>query len=188
MKKIIMVHGWGGNNKDGWFGPLKKIFKKNKFEVISPNMPDAMSPVINNWVNYLRECSGEVDENTYFIGHSIGCQTILRFLESLDDNIQVGGAVLVAGWFNLTDKTWSKDYTYEIAKPWIESPINFSKIKKHIKKFLVILSDDDLYVPLSDSEIFKRELNAKVKIISNRGHIEELNEKEVQEILEFTKN
>ena len=187
QQKVIMVHGWGGNNSDGWFGPLKKELEKEEIIVINPNMPDALNPKIEAWVGGLRDVSGEINENTYFIGHSIGCQTIMRFLERLKENEISGGSILIAPWFNLSDETWDDKYTKEIAKPWIETPIDFKKIKEHTKKILTIFSDNDPYVPLSDSELFKKNLNAEVMIIKNREHIEKLNKKEIKIIIDFVK-
>lgn len=185
--KVIMVHGWGGTNEGGWFIPLKNKLEKEGMEVISPNMPDTFNPKIDTWTKKLKEIAGKIDANTYFIGHSIGCQTIMRYLEKLDKKTKVGGAVLIAAWFRLTNETWDEEYTEEIAKPWIEKPIDFEKIKEHTKNIMVMLSEDDEWVPVEDAKIFREKLNAKVKIIDNRGHIEELNDKEMKEIINFIK-
>ena len=184
MKKIYLIHGWGGDSEGGWFKPLAEKLKKRNFEVIAPNMPETMNPKIENWVSYLKN-NVNPNENTYFIGHSIGCQAIMRYLEALDENIEVGGCIFVAGWFNLTDETWDEDYTKEIAEPWINKKINFEKIKKHCNNFLAIFSDDDAYVPLSDANLFKNNLNANIIIIKERGHIEEFKEEDFNKILEF---
>ena len=77
----------------------------------------------------------------------------------------------MAGWFNLTEDTWDEDYTHEIADPWIKTPINFEKIREKCKKFIDIASDNDPYVPVSDTEIFKEKLNAQIFMIGNKGHI-----------------
>lgn len=47
--------------------------------------------IIHGW-------GGHPDENTYFIGHSIGCQSIDRYLEILPSETKIGGVVYVAGW------------------------------------------------------------------------------------------
>ena len=85
MKKAYLVHGWGGTGSGGWFDWLKQELPKKGFEVVSFDMPDTDNPKIETWVKYLEQKinSDEIDENTYFVGHSVGCQTILRFLEKL---------------------------------------------------------------------------------------------------------
>ena len=130
-------------------------------------------PKIEKWVGCLKNEVGKVDENTYFVGHSMGCQTIIRYLETLDENEKIGGAVFVAGWFNLTDATWDEEYTKEIADPWITTPIDFGKVKGRTKNFVAIQSDDDPYVDISDADIFKEKLNAKIIIEKNKGHFTE---------------
>jgi hypothetical protein len=187
MKKVYLIHGWGGDSQQGWFNPLKKILEKEGIKVLAKDMPDTFNPKIDNWINKLKSDIKQPDEETYFIGHSIGCQTIMRYLEKLPENIKIGGCVFVAGWFHLTDETWDEEYTKEIAEPWINTSINFDKIKSHTKRFLLIASEDDPYVPLSDSKLFKQKLGAEIMIEKNQGHIEELNEREINKILNFLK-
>ena len=67
----------------------------------------------------------------------MGCQAILRYLEKLE-NKKIGGAIFVAGWFNLSEFTFKEEPADEeeernIAKPWLETPMNFKKIKEYNK-------------------------------------------------------
>ncbi len=71
----------------------------------------------------------------------------------------------------MTDETWDEDYKPEIAKPWIDTPIDFDKVKRHTNKFIVIYSDSDPYVPVSDSELFKENLGAELILEKSKGHI-----------------
>jgi predicted alpha/beta hydrolase family esterase len=115
----------------------------------------------------LAKVVGEPDEDTYFVGHSIGCQTIMRYLEGLK-NKKVGGAVFVAGWFYLENL---EEAEKPIARPWLEIPIDFSKVKSITNKFVVILSDNDHYDAVEkNKKIFEEKLNAKVIIEHGRGH------------------
>src|SRR3989344_4113624 len=157
QKRAFIVHGWSGS-------------PKKEFKVFVPHMPDTDNPQIEAWVDALRRIVGEPDNDTYFIGHSIGCQTILRYLESLPDNVKVGGAIFVAGWFNLTKEVTGDPEQNKIAKPWLSTKINFSKVLKHTKKFTAIFSNNDPYVPLTDSKIFKAKLKAKTIIEKKQGH------------------
>ena len=133
-----------------------------------PAMPNPSEPKIKEWVSFLAEIVGESDENTYFIGHSIGCQTILRYLETLD-NKKVGGAVFVAPWFVLSDLETEEEKI--IGKPWIETPINFNKIKAITGNFVSIFSKDDPVVPLDKNvKLFKEKINSKIIIKRGGGH------------------
>ena len=87
MKKIYLIHGWGGSSGEGWFSWLKRNLEKQNFEVYVFNMPDSDNPKIETWVKYLEKNIKNVDKDTFFIGHSIGCQTIMRFLEKLPKHL-----------------------------------------------------------------------------------------------------
>jgi len=39
-------------------------------------MPEPADPEIEAWVSHHSKIVGDIDENTYFAGHSIGCQTV----------------------------------------------------------------------------------------------------------------
>lgn len=180
MKKVYLVHGWSGSSdSEPWFKWLKEQLS-NKIKIYSFDMPDTDNPKIDSWVNFLQK-NIKIDEETYFIGHSIGCQAIMRYLEKLDESKEIAGCIFVAGWFNLNNLSEEEK---QIAKTWIETKINFDKIKKHTDNFLVILSDNDPYVPLTDKKIFENKLDAKV-IIKHEEHFN--NTKEIKEILEFIK-
>ncbi|MEK7531450.1 MAG: alpha/beta hydrolase, partial [Patescibacteria group bacterium] len=103
-----------------WFPWLKTELEKNGFQVHVPAMPESAEPKIEAWVSHLSKIVGDVDKNTYFVGHSIGCQTILRYLETLPADKKVGGATFVAGWFTLMNlagkrvrySSWGKRVRY----------------------------------------------------------------------------
>ena len=186
MKKVYLVHGWGGSpDSEGWFAWLRAELEKKGFSLEVPRMPNTDKPEINAWVNKLKETVKDTNEETYFIGHSIGCQGVLRFLETLNSETKIGGVILVAPWIHLDENTIKEEgeEVTEIAKPWIETLIDFEKIKKHTNNFVCIFSDNDPYVPLSDSDLFKEKLNAKVIIKHNEGHFNDT--QEIKEIMEF---
>ncbi len=168
MKKVFIIHGWDGYPDEGWFPWLKSELEKRGFEVFLPVMPNSSEPKINEWVLYLKKLVGMPNEEIFFVGHSIGCQTIMRYLETLPKNAKVGGVVFVAGWITLKGLKTKEER--EIAKPWLEKPINYTKVKEGSKSFIAIMSDNDPFVPLSDSRTFKEKLNAEIIIEKNKGH------------------
>lgn len=178
MKKTCyIIHGWGGNPNEAWLPWLKSQLELNGFDVLAPEMPDTENPIIEAWVNKLSETVGTPNEQSYFVGGSIGCQTIIRYLESLDK--KVGGAVFVAGWFDLTNLA---EEEIEIARPWLETPIDFEKVKNVLPKSTVILSDDNPLVPFEiTKDKFKMLLNSNVVETTGKGHFDK--EKELPEAL-----
>src|SRR3989338_2892141 len=117
-KRVFIVHMWDGRPTDGWYGWLKKELEQRGFKVYVPAMPKTSAPKIKPWIAHLSKIVGPPDKNTFFVGHSIGCQTILRYLETLPPNTRVGGAVFVAGWFTLMNLETKEEQ--KIAKPSFE--------------------------------------------------------------------
>lgn len=183
--KAYLIHGWGGNpNSEAWFPWLKKELAERDIKLEIPEMPGTENPKIKSWVAKLEKIV-KLDEKTYLIGHSIGCQAILRFLEKLPENMKITGTIFIAPWFNLKATAYQEEEEKDIAKPWIETPIDLKKVKNHTQNFLAFFSDNDDCVPLSDSKIFKEKLNAKIIIKHNEGHFNET--KEIKEIIDFIK-
>ncbi len=179
-KRVFIVHGWAGDPDHAWFLWLKKELEKKEFFVSAPQMPEADAPEINKWVPKLAKTVGKADQDTYLVGHSIGCQTVLRYLESLPKNEKVGGVVLVAGFVKLTGLTPEE---LPIAKPWLETPIDWNKVKNSANIFVTIHSDNDRYVPLENADLFKEKLKARVIIEHNKGHYSESNTNEIPVVL-----
>lgn len=168
-KRVFIIHGWDGYPGEGWLSWLRAELDKRGFEVHVPAMPETSEPKIEVWVPFLSKSVGKSDENTFFVGHSIGCQTILRYLESIDE--KVGGAIFVAGWVHLVNLSGPAEE--KIAEPWLTTPINWVKIKKTTDHFVVFLSDNDEWVPRADAEIFKEKLGAKIIVEKSKGHFTE---------------
>ena len=174
MKRAIIVHGWDGYPEEGWFPWLKTELEKNGFEVQVPQLPDPETPHIKAWVLKLSETAGTLDENTYLIGHSIGCPTIAHYLETLPENVKVGGVVFVAGFFKrltgLEEEIKKHPFVADIAKEWLESPPNFEKVKSHMPKSVAIFSDNDPFVSLDNIDDFRDKLGSKIIIEEKMGH------------------
>src|SRR3989344_6904899 len=167
-KRVIIVHGWEGSSTSDWIGWAVDAFQEKGYKVLAPEMPNTDHPIIEKWVEHLRSVASTVDEHTYFIGHSIGCQAIMRFLETIDT--KAGGAVFVAGWFDLTNLESEEE---KILKLWIETPIEYAKVKENLARSVVILSDNDLYVPYEQTKKrFEARLDSEVVTIPGAGHID----------------
>jgi len=162
MKRVIIIHCWEGYPEYAWYPQTKRELEEKGFEVLVPEMPETEFPKQSLWVPKLREIIGEPGEDLILVGHSIGVATILRYLESLDENQKIGGAVFVAGF--------TEDIGYEEVKNFFETPMDFERIKSRCDKSVAIQSDNDPYVDLKFGDIFKEKLGAKLIIKHNFGH------------------
>ena len=186
MKKVIIVHRWDGDPSADWYPWLKEEVEKKNIRVFIPEMPDPSKPKIEKWVASLKNKVKDLDEETFFVGHSIGCQTIIRYLEKLEEKKKIGGALFVAGWFSLNKL--ETDEEKKIAKPWLERPIDLAKVKKKVKNIRAIFSDNDPFVPLQNVRIFEEKLGAKVFVLKDKGHFtKEDGVLELDEVLDIIK-
>ena len=162
VKRAFLIHGWEGYPEGGWRPWLRDRLREKGFEVIVPAMPDTEKPKMNAWLDFLIKTVGKPDKDCYFVGHSLGCITILRYLETLKKGEMVGGAVLVAGF--------SDNLGYKEIDSFFEKPIDWDRVNSHCKRFVAIHSDNDPYVPLKHGDIFKQNLKAEFILEHNMKH------------------
>lgn len=168
MKRVFIIHGWEGTPYNHYHKWLKSELEKLGYKVFCPAMPSTDSPVIEDWVNHLRDLVGTPDKDTHFVGHSIGCQTILRYLETISE--PVGKAVFVAGWFDLQNLETPEEE--KIAEPWTTIPIDLARVKKVLPSSTLIISDNDPFGAFEKNKKKFAELGSKIIVLHNAGHID----------------
>ena len=164
---VFIVHRWNGTPEGDWYQWLKGELEKRGFEVFIPEMPETDKPSIKKWVGKISEAASASDE-PYFVGHSIGCQAILRYIES--SGKKSSGVLLIAPWLHLKDAAFETDSDRKVAEEWISIPIDLGKVKSSIRDCRIVMSTGDPYVPVGDSKIFRDGLNAKINIMPISKH------------------
>lgn len=162
MKRAFLIHGWDGRPDTHWFPWLTWELKANGFDVSAPQMPNAGSPRVLEWTGFLKDYVGKPDTDTYFVGHSLGCITVARYLAGLTPKARVGGCVFVAGFSGRLNIPEIREF-YEL-------PFDPEAAKKHCDKFAMIFSDNDPYVPMEKSLEFAKHLGAKTVLDRGKNH------------------
>lgn len=169
MKKVYLIHGWDGNPNNNWFPDTTKTLQDSGFLVNSVILPTPENPDPITWPQAMVEQIENPDEETYFVGHSIGCITILRYLQGLAINSKLGGIVLVAPYLDLTHLQTQEEKV--LWNKWKNLPLNLETIKNKVNQVVCIFSDNDEDVDLEPNmTIFKEKLNAQIIIEHNKGH------------------
>jgi len=161
MKRAIIVHGWDGNPNNHWFPWLKNKLNEKGFEVHTPFMPGGENPKLEEWLQVISDIVGKADKDTYFIGHSLGCITIVKYLESLAKNTKIGGCIFVAG-FSFSQFKEIKDF--------YRRNFDINKVKEHCDNFTCIYSDNDKGISVKVSEEFADLLEARKILLKGKGH------------------
>lgn len=188
MKRVFIIHGWTTTNQQDWIPWAVKETTKKGYTVIAPLMPDTNYPMIEAWVQKMAEVVGVVQPTDIFIGHSLGCQAILRYLETQPEHTKFDKLILVAGAQHLSREALPLPEDEGIFAPWRNTPINFEKIRKMAKKVVALFSNDDPWVLFEDNApIYKEKLGAEIVLLKNKGHFMEENGGIIQipEILQY---
>lgn len=168
MKRVFIIHGWSGSPQQGWYPWLKKELEKKGFKVLVPELPNADYPIVKEWVSVLENSIDDPSEDLFLVGHSMGCQTIARYLEKLPEDKKVGGAIFVGGYFKrLTNLIENEPETWE---KWKNTPVDLVKVRMHLPKSVAIFSDDDPYVPSDNIVDFKDRLKSEIIMVRGMKH------------------
>ena len=143
---------------------MKAELKKVGFKVTTPDFPNTENPKLTEWLQYFKK-QVSVNSGTILIGHSLGVSFILRFLEAFTGKKAIKAAFLVSGFERSLGTPETDNF--------VVKPFNWQKIKAACRKFVVINSDNDPYVPLSKAKDLAANLGTKVILIKNGGHLNE---------------
>ncbi|NTV31137.1 hypothetical protein HGA91_04150 [candidate division WWE3 bacterium] len=168
-RKVIIVHRWEGTPEADWYPWVHEQLTQSGYVVEIPEMPNTQAPDISEWIRTLHRIIPVPDERITLIGHSIGSQAILRYLATFFTPLTLGGVILVTPWLNLTQA--ATQGVEQIAAPWLTTPINMGRIRSHRIRYTAIFSDNDPFVPITDAEIFRYQLGAKIVVEKSAGHM-----------------
>jgi uncharacterized protein len=163
-KRVFIVHGWEGSPDGGWLPWLKRELETKGFSVYALAMPNANHPKVGEWIDYLAKSVGELDKDCYFVGYSLGCIIILRYLETLREDQKIGGILLVAGFSSDLEPKYAE------LKQFTSKPVNWTKVKSHCERFVIVHSQGDYVVPVRHAHILKEKLGAELIIKQNMKH------------------
>lgn len=170
MKKVFIVHGFGGIPNGGWRSWLMAELEKQDVYACALPMPTPENPVKEEWVKTIQEAVGNPDIEIFLIGHSLGVPAIFRYLESLPVGVKIGGAVLVSGPCTTLDIE-NKESKLRRIDNFLDTEFDYKRIKNVCNKFVVIHGKDDDRVPLEHAKIISKNLNCELVIIENGGHL-----------------
>ncbi len=163
--KVFIFHCWGGDSRSCWRGWLADKLREKGIEVVAPDFPDSINPSLEKWLAVVRKQVKEFDGDWILIGHSLGCPTILRLLETFGEKEKVKAAVLVAAF--------AKDLGIPEIRDFVSMDFNWEKIKRKCNWFVVINSDNDPFIELSEGERVAKLLEAEFIVERGAGHINE---------------
>jgi hypothetical protein len=167
MTKVFIIHGSYGNPNENWFPWLKEKLESEGHTVFVPEFPTPENQSLESWMEVFNDFYlSKIDEDTIFVGHSLGPAFILSILEKLNLPKPVKACFFVAGFLGLLG---NKDFD-EINKTFTTKEFNWKKISDTCEQFYVFHSDNDPYVPLQKANGLANNLKTEVVEIDDAGH------------------
>lgn len=179
-KRAFIIHGYLSHPNEAWLPWLKTQLDLRGYVVSLPAMPRPDLPVISDWIGFITRLVGEPDQDVVLIGHSLGCQAILRYLENVGAaGKSVARTVLVAGIFptGMSPAEAERETGGDAALvPWFVTGLDPVKVKRAAGRCTVILSDDDPYIQVDKATAtFRATLNPRIVMEHGKGHLNEDN-------------
>jgi pimeloyl-ACP methyl ester carboxylesterase len=182
-KRIVCVNGWGWNTSDNWMATVLPILEARGAEVVRfSEIPGTQTP--EEAVASLAAQVGQPDENTWFLGQSIGNQIIVRYLASLPEGSRTGGLFGVAAWIVLQAKTneprdASVDEFMEknaaALAPYLDyTNINHARLWEVCRSINCLVSEDDDFNiddrGAENAALLAKNWGANVEVLTGKRH------------------
>lgn len=171
-RRLIIVPRWGGRPDADFYPWLLARLSSEHAELFSQvqvlDLPKPELPDVKTWPAAISTVLGTEPsrlENTYVLAHSVGCQALMRSLFELPDETRIGGALCVAGW-------WEIDRPWDSIRPWLAPLQKLSRIRTAMKKLRVLLSDNDPFTAdhVRNSKQWQDLLGAQVQLEPGGKH------------------
>ncbi|WP_428267312.1 alpha/beta hydrolase [Haliangium sp.] len=181
MSRLCIVPRWSGGPDSDFYPWLRAqpAVRARFSAVIGPSIERPDEPTIEAWLTSLGAALdlGALTD-TYLLGHSVGCQAVLRFLEQAPAGARAAGVLCVAGW-------WSVDQPWDSIRPWIETPMDHARVRQASEQFSVLMSDNDPFTAdwEHNARLWRERLGAEVHTIPGRKHFNEAEEPAVVDAL-----
>jgi predicted alpha/beta hydrolase family esterase len=170
--RLCIIPRWSGTPQSDWYPWLtRRLAAETPVQytpVLVQAMPEPQEPRIDTWVPAVRTLLGDDPAEiarTVIIGHSVGCQAVVRALATLPAGVSVAATVCVAGWWDVAEP-------WETLKPWIATPFDESRAQAAAGRLIVVLSDNDPYTPdhARNAAAWQRRLGAEVVMVPGGEH------------------
>lgn len=187
MKKVFIIHGFGGMPNGGWIPWLMEELAKKRIYACALPMPEPKEPIVSKWIEEINHAvNNSPEDEIYLLGHSLGVPAVLRYLESYSSERKISGAILMSGLISSLEPEDSAS-KFRPIDSFVVPEIDFEKIKNKVNKFIVFHSVDDPAVPFSHAEKISNALNCKLVKNEKGGHFYILSEPICYEIPELLK-
>ncbi|WP_322924200.1 RBBP9/YdeN family alpha/beta hydrolase [Paenibacillus campi] len=161
--KVYIVHGYMATPQHHWFAWLQEQLAQHHIAADILALPNSSAPDVEQWLTYVQQHVTEPNHDTFLVGHSLGCVTILNYLQRIGYAGEVGGAVLVSGFDQSIPNLPALDR-------FVQEPLHYEQLTERIRQRAVIAAEDDNIVPFEYSVNLAERLQAQLYRVQQGGH------------------
>ena len=159
-EKVLLLHGWGGSDNPHWQAWLGSEIVKDYGTVSFPLLDNPHFPSKNRWVKQFKKLLDEFQPDVV-ICHSLA-NTVWFHLCNEGEIQSVKRLLLVA----------PPRLDLELATIATFFPVSPPK-NLFAQEVMLVTSDNDPYMTPSEAHTLQKDLDVKMKVLHNAGHINE---------------
>jgi hypothetical protein len=187
INRIVLSHALEQSPQGLWYPFISAMAKKKNLVSIIPQLPNPQRPTLKSWQEAITPLANKSPASTVLIGHSLGCVSLLHFLDARKGDEKFPLLILVA--------PTAFEVGYEALKEFFESPFQLSSLKNKVRKIVVIITPTDPVLkpdPLQHGLLLVKEADAKLVVIKEGNHfwkgdtfreLEEVIEQEIDAVM-----
>lgn len=161
--RALIFHGYGATPADHWFEWLATRFEAEGVPTSIPTLPNPLHPDASLWEAAVGSALGVPDAGTVVVAHSLGCLTVLRYLDSLTEPWRLNALALVSGFTDPLPALPELD-------AFIGDGCDVSELRKHVDRMVVLRSDNDSLVPPALTDRLAARLDVAAQVVPGAGH------------------
>lgn len=163
MKNYFIIHGSFGNSNEHYLPWLRKELEKQA-EVVCLDFPIGVDyQCYDNWSKMLDKYKHKINNETVFIGRSIGPIFSIKYI--IENNLHIDKLISVSGFNNYCVD--GGDYDKVNKSMFIN---NLKTFKNHCNKTICVISENDPYVKLDALNQFANTISDQTINIKDGGH------------------
>jgi predicted alpha/beta hydrolase family esterase len=160
-RKIYLIHGYTAYSTANWFPAFRQAFENTDTEVIVFDMPNSQYPKYEEWLQHLEKEIVSYSESDIFIGHSLGCVTLLNYLNR-NRTGKVKAYYLISGFVEETPLPELTEF--------VIPKLDYDYLKELTDTRVAISAKDDDIVPYDYSVRMAEKLNITPDILPEGKH------------------
>jgi len=158
MKKVLILHGWGGSDEPHWQSWLARQLQEKNYEVSFPSLPNRDLPQFEEWMDTLK-IEFDAFQPDIVVCHSLANILWFHFIEN-NTIKELDKLMLVA--------PVRKSCNIEELNGFFPYPIPSNL---NAKEIIMVGSTNDPYLSVDEAIQLHAELNVGLKILDDAGHI-----------------